>query len=785
MTRALLSGLSLVTAAALVVAGGLEVATGAQGGGFAPGPPLAGTSALAWPEEDLSGRMMDGAHRFVEQYIDGAETRAARFWRYDRSSAAAWDRALAANRDRLREILGVVDSRATPRLERYGDDENPALVAETKAYRVFQVRWPVLDGLTAEGLLVEPASGAPTAHLVVLPDANSTPEQILGLAPGVAADGQYARRLAESGAELVIPVLVRRDRIPGPEFKQSDQTWREWIYRQAFHMGRHPIGYEVQKVIAAVDGFRARRGENARVGVVGFGEGGLIAFHAAALDTRIAGALVSGYFTNRARVWNEPIDRNVWSRLERFGDAEIAALILPRHLVIEHAPIESFTSSKGSLETPPGAAVRAEFARIPAGPGPARPSLVAGAGDQPTGPMSRDALTGFAKGLGFSLAAPDEPAPMDRRRSFDPAARHAKTVQDLEDHVQALVRAAEHVRDQAFLYTVLPELTRLRWNTEQRRPTLPAEKFIEGARPFRERFRVDGIGVFDVPHLPLNPRTRRVAETDRWTAWDVVLDVWPDVFAWGVLVVPKDVGPGERRPVVVLQHGRQGLPRDTIDREKSSYYRIGAQLAERGFVVFAPHNLYRAEDRYRWLDRKANGVNATLFSFILGQHDRILTWLASLPFVDGSRMGFYGKSYGGETAVRIPAILEQYALSICSGDFNQWTRKVAATDQPWSFMRTIEWEMPYWNWGHTFDYAEMTYLIFPRPFMVERGHLDLVGRDQWVAHEYGKVNFLYAQHGLADRTEIEFFQGGHAIYGAGTVAFLHKHLRWPAPGERR
>jgi hypothetical protein len=178
-------------------------------------------------------------------------------------------------------------------------------------------------------------------------------------------------------------------------------------------------------------------------------------------------------------------------------------------------------------------------------------------------------------------------------------------------------------------------------------------------------------------------------------------------------------------------------------------------------------------------------VKATLFSFILGQHDRILAWLGSLPFVDASRIGFYGKSYGGETAVRIPAILEGYALSICSGDFNQWTRKVASTDQPWSFMRTIEWEMPYWNWGHTFDYAEMTYLIFPRPFMVERGHLDLVGRDQWVAHEYAKVNFLYAQLGLAGRTAIEYFQGGHAIHGEGTVAFLHKHLRWPTPEERQ
>ena len=45
--------------------------------------------------------------------------------------------------------------------------------------------------------------------------------------------------------------------------------------------------------------------------------------------------------------------------------------------------------------------------------------------------------------------------------------------------------------------------------------------------------------------------------------------------------------------------------------------------------------------------------------------------------------------------------------------------------------------------------------------------------------EYAKVGFLYAQLGLADRTGIEFFQGGHSINAEGTLAFLHKHLRWP------
>ena len=111
--------------------------------------------------------------------------------------------------------------------------------------------------------------------------------------------------------------------------------------------------------------------------------------------------------------------------------------------------------------------------------------------------------------------------------------------------------------------------------------------------------------------------------------------------------------------------------------------------------------------------------------------------------------------------------------------FKALAEKVAATDERFSFMYTIEWEMPYFNMGSTFDYAEMTYLMIPRPFMVERGHHDRVGRDQWVAHEYAKVRWLYTQLGLADRTAIEYFNGGHTINGQGTFEFLHKYLNWP------
>lgn len=744
---------------------------------FAADPTLPGTRPLDWKEADLSARLMDGAHRFVERKIAEAPRKRAAFWSRDLTSLEAHARSVEPNRARFRTIIGAVDARLPAAMERFGDDANPALVAVTPTFRVHQARWPVLDGLWGVGLLVEPTA-EPVAHVVIVPDAAQTPEQLLGLAPGVAAASQVARRLAENNVELIIPVTISRDKLvtSDAQLRASDQTHREWIYRQAYHMGRHVIGYESQIVMAAVDWIRARRGPNAKIGVCGYGEGGLTAFYTAAVDPRVDSALVSGYFDSRQKVWSEPIYRNVFGLLREFGDAEIAGLILPRGLVIEHSNAPKITGHKGDWATPEFASIEAEFKRIDTGDVLPRPTLVSGEGR----PYRDAALAAFAKQLGIANLKPlSNEAVSDRRMSFDPSARHARLIREVENHVQRLVRQSEHVRDRAFLFTVMPELEPAKWSTEPRHPTHSREKFIEGARRFRDRFRDEAIGVFDEPLSALNPRTRLVKETDKWAAYDVVLDVYPELFAWGLLVVPKDLKPGERRPVVVCQHGRNGIPRNLLDDGETGYRDIAAKLAEQGFITFAPHNLYRGEDRYRWLCRKANNVKATLFSFIVASHEQILEWLRTQPFVDGERIGFYGLSYGGETAVRVPPLLDGYCLSICSGDFNQWTRKVAATDQPFSFMRTIEWEMPYWNLGNTFDYAEMAYLMIPRPFMVERGHNDLVGRDQWVAHEYAKVRWLYAQLGLADRTRVEFFLGGHSMRAEGTLEFLRKHLRWP------
>jgi dienelactone hydrolase len=744
--------------------------------------PLAGTTALTW-EGDLSERMMDGAHSYVERKIGEAIQMRPKHWRRDVSSRQAYEASVEPNRERFMRIIGVVDPRLPARMERFGDDSNPALVSETQRYRIYQVRWPVLEGVTGEGLLLVPTSRS-LASVVALPDADQTPEQLVGLMPGLPPEVQFARRLAENGFEVLVPALVDRDTrwSRHPDFGQTDQPHREWIYRQAFHMGRHIIGYEVQRILAAVDWFHQKSAGKTKIGVAGYGEGGLLAFYAAASDPRIDVALISGYFRSRQDVWSEPIYRNVWGLLREFGDAEVATLIAPRDLVVEYSAEPTVASPRGDLKTPPFKNVSEEFRRIDTllPPGFQRRQLLSGSGHGLLPPGSSEGMKLFTKWLaGDSPLAHSSVQPIEGRKRADVADRQRRLVKELEGHVQQLVRNSEHVRDRFFLYKVAPELADRTWSKELRHKTLSPEPFVKASAEYRRYFWEEVLGRFDEPLLPPNPRTRKIYDTEKWAGYEVVLDVWKELFAWGILLVPKEVQPGERRPVVVCQHGRQGVPRQVVAGDDAYYRNFGARLAERGFVVFAPHNLYRGEDRYRWLSRKANGVKASLFSFIISQHDQLLRWLATLPFVDDKRIGFYGLSYGGETAMRVPTVLESYALSICSGDFNSWTRKVAATDQPFSFMFTIEWEMPYFNMGQTFDYAEMSYLMLPRPFMVERGHHDHVGRDQWVAHEYAKVRWLYTQFGLQDRTEIEYFNGGHTINSEGTFQFLSKHLNWP------
>jgi cephalosporin-C deacetylase-like acetyl esterase len=553
----------------------------------------------------------------------------------------------------------------------------------------------------------------------------------------------------------------------------------------AFELGRHVIGYEVQKVLAAVDIFKhinETEGRNLPLGVAGVSEGGLVAFYAAALDPRLQSTLVSGYFQPREGIWQEPIYRNVWNLLTEFGDAEIASLVAPRAVVIEAAGVPRVTGPPAPHGGRAGAApceiktadvkeVRREFARLsdllPAGFR-EQLSLVENGGGQ--GPPGSDAaLAGLLAGLGIhSSLTTDGDSPQPLHSLADVNERQHRQVDELVEFTQRLLEQSAKVREQL-------------WAKADR--SSPAA-WAKSAEKYRDLVWRNLFGKLPEPSIPPHVRTRKILEDDpAYTGYEVLIDVYPDVIADGILLLPNDLQPGERRPVVVCQHGLEGVPLDTISKTRDGfkYYKaFTAELAKRGFITYAPQNPYRGMDRFRTIQRKSNPLGRSLFSYIIPQHQRTLEWLATLPNVDPQRIGFYGLSYGGKTAMRVPTMLPQYALSICSGDFNEWVRKNATNASSYSYVFTPEYEMFEWDLGHVANYAEMAELMTPRPFMVERGHDDGVAPDEWVAWEYSKVRRHYDKLELGDRTKIEFFNGPHTIHGVGTFAFLHKHLNWPA-----
>jgi dienelactone hydrolase len=749
--------------------------------------PLPDTKPLT-RDGDLAAQMVAGIDVYLMRGLADSVKKREVFWHPDFSSARAYTRSVEPKRERLKTILGVVDQRlpATD-LELVATTKQPSLVAETETYKVHAVRWPVFEGVDAEGLLLEP-KGKAVACVVAIPDADWTPEMLVGLAPGVPKEAQFARRLVENGCRVLIPTLIdRKDTWSGnPKIRMTNQPHREFIYRMAYEMGRHIIGYEVQKVLAAVDWF-SRDTAPPPVGVFGFGEGGLLALASGAIDPRIQVTAVSGYFGPREQVWAEPIYRNVWDLVREFGDAELAMLVAPRALIIEYSKAPEIAgpppgrngrggAAPGRLVSPSPDQVRSEverFGKLMKLPR-QREIVVHVAPDGPAPPGERSSLDDYLNALtGHGLAKTDKleskEAPVsleDARGKFDPAPRQRRQFDQLIAFTQRLMRDAEE-RRQAFFWSKADTSSLQKWQTT--------------TQPFRDYFWEEVIGKLPMPTEPMNPQTRLTYDEPKWKGYEVTLDLYPDVFAYGILLIPKDLKPGERRAVVVCQHGLEGRPQDVVNpKQKTAYYNsFGAQLADRGYIVYAPQNPYIGQDKFRVLQRKANPLQLSLFSFIVRQHERTLDWLEGLPFVDPERMGFYGLSYGGKTAMRVPAILPRYALSICSGDFNEWVWKNTSYDFRNSYVFSGEYEMFEFDLGNTFNYAEMAALIAPRPFMVERGHDDGVGIDEWVASEYARVRRLYSRLKLPERTTIEFFAGGHEIHSQGTFAFLDKHLKGP------
>lgn len=633
-------------------------------------------------------------------------------------------------REKLRSILGVVDQRVASGDLRLDTTLNrSAARATTPAWRALAVRWAVLDGVSAEGLYYQPTRPA-RCHVVALPDADQAPETL-----------SQAQAFAAAGCDVLVPTLI--DRANTYSGSAALGIWtnmphREWIYRMSFPVGRHVIGYEVQKTLAAVDWFEARK-DGLPIGLFGVGEGGGVGLYAAALDPRIQATQILGYFNAREEIWQEPIYRNVFGLLRDFGDAELAAMIAPRRLIVapDGAPVveeprdvagKRNVAAPGRLKQIEAAAFETELARARTAKRDATPAALLAALAVPA-----------VKFTPVTVASAH-------------AGRMADQVRELADYTARLVRASEKTRDTL-------------WKQA-------------GPAGVRERVLNNVIGVLPDLPVPPNVRTQQCGEAPSWIAYQVEFDVRPGLIGAGYLLLPRSLKAGEKRPLIVMQHGLSGhadwLFKSTDPSVIETYRNFGATLAEQGYIVYLPQAPHSGN--FRQITRMSHPLGLTLFSFIRAQYQQALDWLVTLPQVDSGRIGFYGLSYGGKTALRVPVFDERFKAIACGGDFNEWVRKLTTTDESNSYMFSPEYDVLEWNLANVASHAELVMLAAPRPFLVERGHRDGVGRDEWVNYEFARVRRYYDEAGIGDRAQIAFFNGPHRVDGPAVLTLFARYL---------
>ncbi|MCA9092629.1 MAG: dienelactone hydrolase family protein, partial [Planctomycetaceae bacterium] len=207
--------------------------------------------------------------------------------------------------------------------------------------------------------------------------------------------------------------------------------------------------------------------------------------------------------------------------------------------------------------------------------------------------------------------------------------------------------------------------------------------------------------------------------------------------------------------------------------------RFGLQAAQRGYVVFAPL-MINTPQRREWLDRKGIMIAQRLQALEQFKMLRAVDYLSQRKDVAADRIGAYGISWGGRTAMYAAAIDPRIACCVISGHFMESTRKMVLPHEPESYSTYIEAGHAYAFFpgqATQFSDADVVSLICPRPVHIEQGRLDRVSTWREAQNEFQIVQDYYSQLGIADRATFEIFEGGHFVAARQSFEILSLHLR--------
>jgi len=202
--------------------------------------------------------------------------------------------------------------------------------------------------------------------------------------------------------------------------------------------------------------------------------------------------------------------------------------------------------------------------------------------------------------------------------------------------------------------------------------------------------------------------------------------------------------------------------------------RYAAELAERGYITFAPDAIGFEERNWSggtfestYFELTSRLVTGrTLLAKILHDASVAIDYLESRDEVDASRIGFLGHSYGGRMALWAPAFDKRIKASVSNCgcvNYKDSLRRDAG----------IQMEFCVHNILHTCDIEDVVTLVAPTPL-----YISATDQDKWSHGAQQKFEFA-APAFPPGSLKLKIWPGGHAFTAAmrqEAYQFLDRHL---------
>lgn len=267
---------------------------------------------------------------------------------------------------------------------------------------------------------------------------------------------------------------------------------------------------------------------------------------------------------------------------------------------------------------------------------------------------------------------------------------------------------------------------------------------------------------------PLDVKTEEEVDGGRFIRRLITYTSEPGSRVPAYLLIPKDVLTGQKRvPAILCLHGTDNVVGHGVvvglgNRPNRGY---ALELAQRGYVTLAPN--YPLLAKYQPDLRKLGWESGTLKA--VWDNMRGLDLLASLPFVDGTKLGTIGHSLGGHNSVYTAVFDDRLRVIVSSCGLDSYLDYYKGDEKNWHLEK---------GWCQTrympklaeyrgrladipFDFHEMIGALAPRYVLISAPKQDSNFRADSVDRIVAAARPVFQLFGQPDRLIVEHPDCGH------------------------